>query len=178
MTDLSGVILELSFQGFVPICAGLPQNLANHPVSKLSMECCLKALVWALLLLVLIIYVFGIAMTQACLDFRIDNPGHPESTGVLRDYWGDLGASMYTLFKCIAGGLSWDVVIHEMHNTVGFAWVAVFTFYIAFTYFAVLNVVTGPGRGRENKIDRDRSVYIYIYTHIYLCRDIESQREI
>eukprot|EP00413_Alexandrium_margalefii_P030028 CAMPEP_0204556198 /NCGR_PEP_ID=MMETSP0661-20131031/29422_1 /ASSEMBLY_ACC=CAM_ASM_000606 /TAXON_ID=109239 /ORGANISM="Alexandrium margalefi, Strain AMGDE01CS-322" /LENGTH=59 /DNA_ID=CAMNT_0051563305 /DNA_START=56 /DNA_END=231 /DNA_ORIENTATION=+ len=49
---------------------------------------------------------------------------------------------MFTLFQAITGGISW----HEPVETLGqvsvmLVWL--FTAYLSFTYFAVMNVVTG-----------------------------------
>ncbi|CAL1169342.1 unnamed protein product [Cladocopium goreaui] len=50
--------------------------------------------------------------------------------------------TMLSLFMSIAGGVSWEEVVRPL-KAISTAWVFVFLFYIAFTYFAVLNVVTG-----------------------------------
>jgi len=64
---------------------------------------------------------------------------------IVRQYWGTLSASMFTLYKAITGGLSWDVAVtpFEILDGGGTLECIVFLMYNAFTYFAVLNVVTG-----------------------------------
>ena len=56
-------------------------------------------------------------------------------------WWSSIYVSMFTLFECICGGLSW----HEVQVPLG-EWHFVFKFmfaaYIWFTYFVVLNVIT------------------------------------
>jgi len=104
----------------------------------------LKALVWAMLLLLMIMYVFGILLTQAVQEYCDEQMDefYCNGRGALSRHWGNLFKSMFTLFKSISGGLSWDEAVFPMHK-VGPLWVVCFTAYISFTYLAVLNVVTG-----------------------------------
>jgi len=50
--------------------------------------------------------------------------------------------SSHSLFMSITGGINWGVVVDPVSD-VGSVWVFLFYCYICFTYFAVLNVVTG-----------------------------------
>ncbi|CAK9095104.1 unnamed protein product [Durusdinium trenchii] len=107
----------------------------------------LKSLVWAMVLLTLIVYVFAVLFTQAVNDFVKDNKHvmDPDQWQALElvsaEYFGSLGTTMLSLFMSIAGGVSWEEVLVPLHkmNTI---WILIFLVYIAFTYFAVLNVVT------------------------------------
>ncbi|CAK9060288.1 Uncharacterized protein SCF082_LOCUS31783, partial [Durusdinium trenchii] len=65
-----------------------------------------------------------------------------EADDAAKRYFGSLSLSMLSLFMSIAGGVSWEEVLVPLQkiNTI---WVFAFLFYVAFTYFAVLNVVTG-----------------------------------
>ena len=58
-----------------------------------------------------------------------------------RLYFGSLADSMLSLFMSISGGVSWENVVTPL-KAVSVAWVFLFLFYVSFTYFAVLNVVT------------------------------------
>ncbi|CAE7259034.1 scn4ab [Symbiodinium natans] len=103
-----------------------------------------KALFWALLLLGLIVYVFAILFSQAVYDYVSDpaNPALPEEAqeAAVR-YFGTLIRSMIALFMSITGGVSWEEVIDPLMYVSGF-WEGCFLFFIAFSYLAVLNVVT------------------------------------
>merc|ERR1719469_377131 len=57
-------------------------------------------------------------------------------------FWGSLPEASLTLFKSILGGLSWHEATTALRK-VGWIWEMVFVIYVAFTSFAVLNVVTG-----------------------------------
>jgi len=112
----------------------------------------LKSLVWSLSLLCILFYCFGILFTQASTDYiafdvgpgtpdlGTECPPHDDTCAVLR-YFGGLGRSMFTLFKSVTGGISWSEAADPL-GRVGWPWVALFVVYIAFTVFAVLNVVT------------------------------------
>lgn len=103
----------------------------------------LKSLFWAVMLLFVIVYVFAVLFTQAVNDYVAD-PARP-LTEVEREAsknFASLDATMLNLFMSIAGGVSWGEVLPPLH-AVSYAWVGLYVFYIAFTQFAVLNVVTG-----------------------------------
>merc|ERR1712196_248947 len=84
-------------------------------------------------------FVFAIVFTQTVTDHIVDTGSVDEE---LSYFWGSLTSSMFTLFKSISGGVSWQDASEPLQ------WVYqplqwLFAGYIAFTYFAVLNVVTG-----------------------------------
>jgi len=111
-----------------------------------SLVCTLKTLAWALLLLVMFIYVAGVVFTQAAYDHlreidSHDQEGHLSRSVLLRQYWGSLGTSMITLFQAISGGVDWDLAARPLEG-VHWIWMVLFIAFIAFTTFAVLNVIT------------------------------------
>jgi len=107
----------------------------------------LKACFWALVLLCLILYVFGMIFAQICSE-HLANEAMSPSTGFgsdtagIKQYWGSVPRAMYTLYKCVTGGVDWENVAFEL-SKVHFVWVVVFNIFLAFTVFAVLNVVVG-----------------------------------
>lgn len=104
----------------------------------------LKSLFWACMLLIVIMYVFAVLFTQAVNDFLLDfGSAMTELESVAAgQYFGSLDKTMLTCFMSIAGGVSWGEVLPPL-RTISEAWVGLYLIYIAFTYFAVLNVVTG-----------------------------------
>mmetsp|Transcript_43767 Transcript_43767/g.102135 ORF Transcript_43767/g.102135 Transcript_43767/m.102135 type:complete len:527 (+) Transcript_43767:71-1651(+) len=98
-----------------------------------------RQLVWALLLLLLVIYSFGILFTDAVLDYLFSHETNDER---LEQYFGSVYLSCVTLFRAILGGTDWDIAADAL-VPVGMAWVQLFHGYIAFCGFAVLNVMTG-----------------------------------
>jgi len=104
----------------------------------------LKALLWAMLLLLLIVYVFAVLFAQAVHDYKIDAGNPPLSEreeSASQIYFASLTETMLTLFMSIAGGVSWEEPVSTLKEISGW-WTALYFAYIAFTYFAVLNVVT------------------------------------
>jgi len=102
----------------------------------------LRSLFWAMVLLVLIIYVFSVLLAQAVHDHLLDNTlPEPESALATR-YFSSLPRTMLSLFMSIAGGVSWQDVLAPLEIISPF-WALVFLWYVSFTLFAVLNVVTG-----------------------------------
>ncbi|CAJ1389062.1 unnamed protein product [Effrenium voratum] len=99
----------------------------------------LKALFWALVLLLLIIYIFAIIFTDTVWSQSV---GQRDER--LDRYFGTLYVSMVTLFRSISNGIQWDEPADALGSVEGgFFWVQAFHFYIAFCSFAVLNVLTG-----------------------------------
>eukprot|EP00439_Symbiodinium_sp_Y106_P071148 s1123_g12.t1 len=101
----------------------------------------LKALVWAMTLLVLIVYVFAVLFTQAVSDYKADSNTTLVHQDAAQLYFGSLVDSMLTLFMSLAGGVSWEQALAPLRE-ISAIWVICYVGYIAFTYFAVLNVVT------------------------------------
>lgn len=102
-----------------------------------------RSLIWAVILLVIIIYLFAIMFTQRAVSYLVD-VGEERSKvhSALLYYWSTVPRSIYTLFKVIIGGVSWAEVSTPLHD-VGVMWVVLFIAYICFTQMAVLNVLTG-----------------------------------
>ncbi|CAE7416797.1 Scn11a, partial [Symbiodinium natans] len=102
----------------------------------------LRSLFWALVLLALIIYLFSVLLAQAVADYRVESalPERAENAAVR--YYSSLAKTMLSLFMSITGGVSWEEVLEPLEH-ISSVWVIVFLIYVQFTYFAVLNVLTG-----------------------------------
>jgi len=101
----------------------------------------LRSLVWTMLLLLAILYLFGILFTQAATQ-ELATSAPEQRDDNLKKYYGGVFLSVFTLFKSIAGGLDWHDVVVPL-GAVHPVWVAFFMLFFSFTYLAVLNVVTG-----------------------------------
>eukprot|EP00928_Gymnodinium_smaydae_P012185 TRINITY_DN14431_c0_g1_i1.p1 TRINITY_DN14431_c0_g1~~TRINITY_DN14431_c0_g1_i1.p1 ORF type:complete len:651 (+),score=89.62 TRINITY_DN14431_c0_g1_i1:53-2005(+) len=113
-----------------------------------SISATVKSVAWAFVLILIIVYGFAVAFTQAVAEYHLDN-GIPKCSSSnacdlndLTMFWGSLERSMFTLFKCISNGLDWHDAVQTL-GVVGPFWLLLFLFYIAFMTFAVLNVLTG-----------------------------------
>jgi len=98
----------------------------------------IRAAVWSLILLCMIIYVFGILFTQAVITETSTND---EVTSAAQENFGSLILTTYTLYLSITSGIDWGDAVQPLWN-IGVGWGIVFVMYQAFCFFAVLNVVT------------------------------------
>ncbi|OLP86979.1 Sodium channel protein type 8 subunit alpha [Symbiodinium microadriaticum] len=115
--------------------------LPNKPAN------CDEAAKLGYLRLILIVYVFGVIFSQAVNDFLQDQePDAPTVTEqgreVLQARFGTVLDAMLSLFMSITNGISYVELLTPLAALSGL-WIFVFLFYMSFTYFAVLNVVTG-----------------------------------
>lgn len=117
----------------------------------LSITYTLRSMAWTVVLLTLIFYGFGVCFTQAVSDYcrtiQVDASGDPHAMPECTDhdmvmYWGSLGKSMLTLFQSISGGVNWQNCVIALEEASVMAYV-LFLVYISFSYFVILNVVTG-----------------------------------
>lgn len=99
----------------------------------------LRAMVWSVVLLVVIIFLFGLIFTDVVSEHRAQESS---AESFLSARFGGLGSSMHSLFASITGGLSW-IDARDALADVASIWGFLFEAYIAFCLFAVLNVMTG-----------------------------------
>jgi len=103
----------------------------------------MRALAWSAVLLMLIIFVFGLIFTDITTEYFTQPLSVVDSTaGFLRLRFGSLELSMHTLYASITGGFTW-VEARDAFGEISFIWGILFEGYIAFCLFAVLNVMTG-----------------------------------
>lgn len=102
----------------------------------------LRSLLWTMVLLLIILYTFGVIFTQAATQLLIADGKDDPDLEELDRYYGSVGRSVYTLFMSITNGVDWQNAVAPLQS-LHWLFVGFFVVYIAFTYFAVLNVVTG-----------------------------------
>lgn len=102
----------------------------------------MRSLAWSMLLLVVIIYVFAIMFTDASASYQEENREETSLTLELFSHFSDLHVSMHTLFRSVSGGIDWGIVAHVL-GEVHWIWMYLFSLYVGFVMFAVLNVMTG-----------------------------------
>lgn len=122
------------------------QRLAGFLVPLRTLVCSIvatvRSLAWALMLLMMLIYVVGILLCQGATDTLAQKDLHEEIAAELRDYWLPLDRAMFTLFQSISDGLPWREAMHSLEELP--TWLAcIYPIFISFVNFAVLNVVTG-----------------------------------
>lgn len=110
----------------------------------------LYSLIWAMLLLISMMYLFAVCLLQFAIDEHVlqtsDEPSRAslddEKYKVLLQYYGSLAKTIYTLYCAIVGGVDWaDVAdpLMTLSTYLGF----LFCFYVAFAVLCVLNIITG-----------------------------------
>eukprot|EP00927_Polykrikos_kofoidii_P076019 TRINITY_DN7264_c0_g1_i1.p1 TRINITY_DN7264_c0_g1~~TRINITY_DN7264_c0_g1_i1.p1 ORF type:complete len:855 (+),score=175.18 TRINITY_DN7264_c0_g1_i1:132-2696(+) len=104
----------------------------------------MRSLGWTLILLFLMIYTVAICLTQLVLDYQMSQKEAELAVDPNLLYWyGSLMRTILTLFECIASGVSWDEVVQPLIDKISPVVGLLFCFYISFSVFAMMNVVTG-----------------------------------
>merc|ERR1712007_285535 len=99
------------------------------------------SLVWAALIMLLNIFIFAIFIMAQINVYLKEFPDSPKKDEMLH-YFGSLGHASYTLFGVATGGIDWmdieDILLYM-------SWFngAVLIFYIFFTQFCLINIITG-----------------------------------
>merc|ERR1719362_2146126 len=103
-----------------------------------------SSLFWLIVLLMATIYIFATVLTAGVAAHLAESgvPHHYLDETRLKEFYGTLWDSMYTLFKAICGGVSWGEMAQPL-QTVGPIHFLIFLAYISITIFSVLNLVTG-----------------------------------
>mmetsp|Transcript_52691 Transcript_52691/g.122883 ORF Transcript_52691/g.122883 Transcript_52691/m.122883 type:complete len:284 (+) Transcript_52691:1126-1977(+) len=115
-----------------------------------------KQLLWAMVMFLLIMYVFAITLTSSCTDWlkgKVDYGAqgwedeilagtYPEGVKQVHHFFGNIPRSVYTLFQTTLGGISWFEVADALAQVDVLSFALMFT-YIIFTILALMNVFTG-----------------------------------
>lgn len=116
-------------------------------------------LFWSCLMLALMMFIFGLCFLQSLSSFLLDNPKSTIKDSTvegIRAYWNSVGQATDTLYLAITGGNDWAQLAEPIKDT-GMLYYSLFIFYIAFSSFAVLNVLTGMFVDAAMKVaDRDQ----------------------
>jgi voltage-gated sodium channel len=105
----------------------------------------LKTACWALILLLMAMYIFGIAIAQLTAEYLagLKDEGRPlNDDAPLIVYFGSLWKAIFTLFMSIAGGIDWADAYMPV-TEVGVFPATVYIFFIMFASFCVMNVIIG-----------------------------------
>jgi hypothetical protein len=107
----------------------------------MSVLSCFRPFIWTMMLLFLELYVFGVFFTQLVLNHRIENAGTDFLE--LERYFGTLARSVLSLFESLTGGVDWQNLVNPLIKDLGYFNAILFCFFICFSVFALLNVLTG-----------------------------------
>jgi hypothetical protein len=108
----------------------------------------MKSLCWTMVLLILLMYIFGVYLTQTITDHRIlcakDNDHEINANEeLLYLFFDNLPRSILSLFQAMSGGVDWDNIAGPLTAEISPVLGLIIALYIAFALLALMNVVTG-----------------------------------
>jgi len=118
----------------------------------------LHSFVWTIALMVILVYCFGVFITQLVAD-RLHRQDAAKSAhhADLSKYYGSILSSMLSLFQAITGGVDWDDVMTPLQESISPSVSVLFVSYVAFAVLVLLNLVTGVFvEGAQRIIREDR----------------------
>lgn len=116
-----------------------------------------RQLLWALVMFILIMYVWAVTLTEGCTDWlklhvnvtdgdaaiaRQIEDSQVDGLKEVHRFFGSLDRSIYTLFQVSLGGVSWHQVTDAVGYVDWFYFMLLFA-YVIFTILALMNVFTG-----------------------------------
>ncbi|CAK0846279.1 unnamed protein product [Prorocentrum cordatum] len=139
-----------------------------------SMLCsALVPLAWIICIIGLLCMTVAIFFTDGASGFLRERGaiGAPIEDERLRHYYGDLFRSICTLYMSITGGVDWEDVVIPLER-VSVLYVMCFYVFIAFSTFAMLNVVTWWRIFIDSTIQRSKNDREFI-----IHNELEGKRE-
>lgn len=102
----------------------------------------LKSFIWSMMVLILVFYIFGLSMTVGSCEYLSSGQGESwkEQKSDLRDFFGSLDRSMFSLFQAMSGGRDW-AEFYEALSGVNAIHKLTFVFAVSFSLFAIANVL-------------------------------------
>ena len=117
--------------------AHLVRKLRMMSLAKLD---CTVTLMWAVLALIILIFVFSDVFLDAAAQYVPDAGPEDEYVEDQKNFFGSPSMTMLTLFMTVAGGVDWWEVMRltlDIHVICGL----VFVLFVTITVLAVLNVI-------------------------------------
>lgn len=104
---------------------------------------CSKTVVWVLLLMIMNVFIFAVYLVgQVSVALNEEKVKDRTSHDILERRFGTLTDACFSLFMSISGGISWVEIIDPLIS-IHWANGIVVWFYVFFTTFAMLNIITG-----------------------------------
>jgi len=101
-----------------------------------------KSLFSTVVLLLIILYIFALCFTIGATDYLDDKLLLTENQRAAKNFFGSVYDSALTCFQSMTSGLSWFEVIDPLRG-MGDIYVIVFLFFIVFSLFVLVNIITG-----------------------------------
>mmetsp|Transcript_7461 Transcript_7461/g.17042 ORF Transcript_7461/g.17042 Transcript_7461/m.17042 type:complete len:644 (-) Transcript_7461:62-1993(-) len=133
----------------------------------------MTSLSWAFFLLLLIMYIFAIFFMQGIVNW-IPLESSEDDIPDLKEFYGNLGTTIYSLIMAISGGSDWGDIADPL-SKVGVFYVMTFVLYIVFVIFGALNVLTAVFVETASEIvDRDLVATVEQRRSAAFVKDMES----
>jgi len=124
----------------------LARGFAPLRIMLASLLCCLKSLVWVVILMLFTMTVFAILFASSVMDYLLtkekDGNSLTKQDLELQASYGSLVSCLLTQYMAIAGGQDWGdtaLLLEIVHPL----WLIMFLIFHVFFFLAFLNVVTG-----------------------------------
>jgi len=99
-----------------------------------------RAFFWSLGLVMMVLYVFGVYLTQLVTQKRLSNPDHEYPELLL--WFRSLPIAVLSLFQALTGGCDWKEIVNPLMEDISVYMGLFFPIFIAFNLILVLNVVS------------------------------------
>lgn len=128
-----------------------------------SIAISMKSLLWALILHLVLEFIFGVVIMDFVSQYMNDNLDAmvgDSRAGLFNDF-GTMGASLATLFMSMSGGREWYEVARHLSSVS--EWLAIFfASYIAISVFCILNIITAlfVENAKKTSLDDDLQIFM------------------
>jgi len=148
----------------------------------------LTSLSWAVLLLILVQYLFSVAFMHGVATYS-ENGGEEAVKETLHEWFGSLAQTMFTLLLAVTNGVDWKELADPL-GKISVAYQLLFAFYVLFVLVGAMNVLTSTyvERVRElSRLDRDlstqaelaaREAFLTEMRHIFMELDTDKDGKI
>uniref|UniRef100_A0A7R9ZW58 EF-hand domain-containing protein n=1 Tax=Pyrodinium bahamense TaxID=73915 RepID=A0A7R9ZW58_9DINO len=114
------------------------------------------SLSWAMLLLLLVTFLFSICFMHAVAEY-LHGGGDEDVAKNLKEWYGSIGNTMFSLLLAVSGGADWITLVEPLAH-ISVLYQVLFSFYVLFVVIGVLNVLTSAFVQRAcelSRLDRD-----------------------
>jgi len=109
-------------------------------VMTMAIVNCSMMLMWAVLILMIFIFLFSVVFLSAAAQYVSDAMSDDSYVEDMRVFFGSLLMTMITLFMAVAGGVDWWEVLRLLLQ-ISPIYALMFIFFVIITVLAVLNVI-------------------------------------
>mmetsp|Transcript_26619 Transcript_26619/g.76736 ORF Transcript_26619/g.76736 Transcript_26619/m.76736 type:complete len:302 (+) Transcript_26619:2-907(+) len=116
----------------------------------------LVSLSWAMILLLLVMYLFTICFMHAACVY-LQEGGRNIVREQLMQHYGSVGGTMFSLLLAVSGGTDWIELVEPL-AAISVFYQTLFAFYVLFVLIGVINVITSAFVQRAcelSRLDRD-----------------------